>query len=182
MDNDFLPNEIIPRLLYLGSKGAREDPIVFESLGIRGVVDLSCLELPQFPGVEYLKVLVQDSREANISSWFSVTSTFITEHIEKNQAVLVHCNQGISRSSAIVIAFLMTRLGFSLQGAFKHTKTRRRIILPNPHFIRQLVALERQLHPDWETPSLELGVYDEFKFHPVPNTHADPDVQLFQFT
>ena len=59
--------------------------------------------------------------------------------------VLVHCQEGISRSSTILIAYLMARQGLSLQDAYGWVKAQRKQIFPNLGFWRQLDLFERTL-------------------------------------
>jgi len=50
-------------------------------------------------------------------------------------SVLVHCSMGISRSSTIVIAFIMKKFTFSFSKAYNLVKKKRPIICPNSGFI-----------------------------------------------
>jgi hypothetical protein len=51
------------------------------------------------------------------------------------QKVLVHCQQGASRSAAVVMYVLMKTQGMSLRDAFRLAKARRRVVLPNLGFM-----------------------------------------------
>ena len=64
--------------------------------------------------------------------------------------VLVHCQQGQSRSASLVLAYLITHTDMDLITAVKHVKTHRNI-RPNEGFIRQLVKLQNELHNTWNT-------------------------------
>ena len=52
--------------------------------------------------------------------------------------VLVHCNAGISRSTSIVIGYLMLREGLSFEEALGQVKHARPSVCPNAGFYRQL--------------------------------------------
>ncbi len=53
-------------------------------------------------------------------------------------AVLVHCVQGMSRSAAVVAAYLMASRGMSRKDAVELLVSKRPIVKPNPGFLRQL--------------------------------------------
>lgn len=52
--------------------------------------------------------------------------------------VLVHCNAGVSRSSSVVIGYLMLREGLTFDDAYGQVKLARPSIRPNPGFYAQL--------------------------------------------
>jgi hypothetical protein len=55
---------------------------------------------------------------------------------------LIHCNLGVSRSSSILIAYLISRYKLCLYAAFKYVKDKRLQIAPNYSFLRQLKQFE----------------------------------------
>lgn len=57
--------------------------------------------------------------------------------------MLVHCVGGVSRSSTIVIAYLMLKHGFSLNDAYDYVKDKKSNISPNFNFMQQLLDFER---------------------------------------
>jgi atypical dual specificity phosphatase len=59
--------------------------------------------------------------------------------------VLVHCNQGVSRSSAVVIAYLMKCKRLRLMDAYNYVAAIRPSIQPNFGFMEQLNQLDAQL-------------------------------------
>lgn len=63
----------------------------------------------------------------------------------KKYNVLVHCYMGISRSSTLVIAFLMKEYGMDYHKAFAFTKSKRDVIDPNEGFERDLKKFEEYL-------------------------------------
>lgn len=66
--------------------------------------------------------------------------------------VLVHCVSGVSRSAAIVIAFLMLKRRMSFKEAIKSVREKR-CICPNDGFMTQLCVLHHELHGVQELPS-----------------------------
>jgi protein-tyrosine phosphatase len=57
----------------------------------------------------------------------------------------VHCMAGISRSSAVIIAYIMRRLGVNFENALAYVKAKRPKINPNEGFIHQLKVYEADL-------------------------------------
>lgn len=56
--------------------------------------------------------------------------------------VLVHCRQGVSRSAAIVAAYLIRYRGMSLSSALAFLRKRRPVVRPNEAFLAQLERYE----------------------------------------
>ncbi|CAF4263091.1 unnamed protein product [Adineta steineri] len=63
----------------------------------------------------------------------------------KNEKVLVHCQAGISRSSSIVLAYLIRYHNDSLEKAYEYLLERRPIAAPNYNFLIQLIRYEKEL-------------------------------------
>jgi Icc-related predicted phosphoesterase len=60
--------------------------------------------------------------------------------------VLVHCEQGMSRSATIVIAYLMYSMDITYQQAHLLVKRARPFICPNDGFVEQLQIFEKRLY------------------------------------
>lgn len=56
----------------------------------------------------------------------------------------VHCQQGVSRSATVVLAYLMLYHNLTLLDAVRAVRHKREIF-PNDGFIKQLCVLEREL-------------------------------------
>lgn len=68
----------------------------------------------------------------------AVEKTFLVLVLQQEGVVLVHCNAGVSRSSSIVIGYLMQREGLSFEDAYSQVKLARPSIHPNRGFYQQL--------------------------------------------
>lgn len=97
------------------------------------------------PGITYLRIVIDDADDEDISKHFEATSAFIQQHLLEGHAVLVHCYAGISRSATVCIAFLMRNRDLSLNQAYAVVEVVRKIIYPNEGFYEQLVEYERTL-------------------------------------
>ena len=87
--------------------------------------------------VKHLWIVVSDHPREDISVFFPSTFTFIDQHIQEGN-VLVHCQAGISRSSSIVIAYLIRKNKINFDASFQIVKDKRPYIFPNKGFIKQL--------------------------------------------
>uniref|UniRef100_A0A8C4IL61 Serine/threonine/tyrosine interacting protein n=1 Tax=Dicentrarchus labrax TaxID=13489 RepID=A0A8C4IL61_DICLA len=86
----------------------------------------------------YLVLDIADNPVENIIRFFPKTKEFIDSCLATGGKVLVHGNAGISRSAALVIAYLMETFGMKYRDAFSHVQERRFCINPNVGFVHQL--------------------------------------------
>lgn len=140
---------ILDGLLYLGS----QESAVFEqgkndlqNLGIGAI----CNCTQSFPcshpkPMEYTRVNIADTKNASILEHLDAATSFIHKYIQKGIGVLVHCQMGVSRSSSVVIAYLMRYHQMTFDQAYDHSKKRRSQVNPNRGFRMQLKIYEREL-------------------------------------
>jgi len=72
----------------------------------------------------------------------SLKSSSTEQPKPKQPVFLIHCNLGISRSSSVLIAYLIAKYQLCLYAAFKYVKDKRIQIAPNYSFLRQLKQFE----------------------------------------
>uniref|UniRef100_A0A8C2X9M9 Dual specificity protein phosphatase n=1 Tax=Cyclopterus lumpus TaxID=8103 RepID=A0A8C2X9M9_CYCLU len=89
----------------------------------------------------YYGVVAEDITTFNLSQYFFSAARFIEETLNK---LLVHCVMGRSRSASLFLAFLMICENMTVVDAIEHVKRRRRIV-PNWGFLKQLRELDMQL-------------------------------------
>jgi len=92
-----------------------------------------------------LHLQVADHPRCDLCKHFSEMFKFIEEGINAKEGVLVHCEQGVSRSASVVIGFLIYHKRMSLREAIVYTRSKRSIINPNNGFMRQLYGYEKEL-------------------------------------
>lgn len=91
--------------------------------------------------VKVYKYELSDDDYCNISLYFDE----ITNIINKENIVLVNCVAGISRSSTIVIAYIMKYYKLDLKNTFIGVRNERNIICPNKNFMKCLLDYELSL-------------------------------------
>ena len=126
--------------------------VMFEAPPIKGYIqivpDMSISKpIPEpIPEHSQLIIPVRDNGEIPLSIYFDLTSEFIDNNISSGNNVLVHCSSGVSRSSTIVIAYLMNKQEMTLGDAYTHVYERRNMILPGKGFFRELMDLDLKLY------------------------------------
>ncbi len=128
--------------LFVGSQDAAAEKTLLRSNGITHVlnvgVGIQCFFADTF---KYKVVEILDVPEEDLASKLDVCVGFICEAIAENDSnrVFVHCNAGVSRSCAVVIAFLLAEgLADDYDAALAIVKRRRKRAKPNRGFERQL--------------------------------------------
>ncbi|XP_046981571.1 serine/threonine/tyrosine-interacting protein-like [Schistocerca americana] len=141
--------EIVPGL-YLGPYSAAVR-CRLKALLAHGVTHIVCVRQaveahfvrPNFPDqFKYLVLDIADSPNENIIQHFGTVRQFIDEGLNAGGKVLVHGNAGISRSAALVLAYVMEKYGLSCSAAFGLVQQRRFCINPNEGFLAQLTEFE----------------------------------------
>ncbi|AYV79640.1 MAG: tyrosine phosphatase [Faunusvirus sp.] len=143
--------------IFLGNIGT---PVNYEYLiknNIKYIINASNQKYKQFDNMYYLNVPIDDTPEKDISQYFTQTNKFIDLATLTRRNVLVHCHMGISRSTSIVLAYLI-HTGIPLKNALDFVRLKRKIINPNPGFFKQLQKYE-MTHHDKSTPSIEIWDY-----------------------
>lgn len=150
-----------PGALYLGGFKAAMDSQLLSRLGVTHVVtaaqDLGAM-WPQWPaaqarnadaGIASLELPWDDAAGQRLErAELARTGAFIAEGRGAGGAVLVHCAQGRSRSTVAVLAYLLGMhcehggVG-SVEEALAFVRERRLMAQPNPGFMEQLRAHER---------------------------------------
>ncbi|KAL0576450.1 tyrosine protein phosphatase yvh1 [Marasmius crinis-equi] len=84
------------------------------------------------------QILLDDTEEADILQHFLPSISFIQAELNKGRGVLVHCQAGMSRSVAIVAAYLMYERKLTPDEALELIRKSRPDVDPNPGFLTQL--------------------------------------------
>ncbi|KRZ68858.1 Sodium/hydrogen exchanger 9, partial [Trichinella papuae] len=100
-------------------------------------VDMFPLEM-HYQSITYLFVMAKDIPEWNLMADFDRCLEFIESSIQSKENVLVHCQEGISRSATVVAAYLMKKYNIDENEALRRIQAVRSIVRPNIGFMKQL--------------------------------------------
>ena len=90
----------------------------------------------------HLLIPIFDGPEAPIERYFETAAVFIESQVKQHHDVLIHCARGHSRSTAMVLYYMLTRLSYkTVDEALKTIREKRPSANPNPGFIAKLKAL-----------------------------------------
>jgi protein-tyrosine phosphatase len=130
--------------LYLGGlRNANNHKELTTRTNIKYILNTAYEVQNYFPDqFKYLKMDLDDVAGFDISGHFDQAVSFLEEAKINSANVLVHCQQGISRSASMVIAYLIAKENMSLKDALELVKSKRQIVNPNPGFMSHLAQFE----------------------------------------
>lgn len=90
----------------------------------------------------YCNLYLDDIPEQDIHNGLLVSFEFLNKVFrDPKNVVLVHCMMGISRSSSMVIYYLMKSKGWTYDQAYTFVKEKRDIVHPNRGFVEKLQSM-----------------------------------------
>ncbi|GKT23056.1 dual specificity phosphatase [Aduncisulcus paluster] len=134
--------------LYVGGDGVAQDENLLLSRGITHIINCCVSAVPvYFPDTfAYLKLDLADGGTEDICSILPFCFDFINDCFScPFGSVLVHCQQGVSRSCAVCIAWLMITRNMPFNQALKCVRTVRPVASPSAAFVSQLFSFERRM-------------------------------------
>jgi hypothetical protein len=123
--------------LYLGALGATKEPEPLKSANIKTIVSITEAEVRRHEGIAYHSYALPDTIEAQLLQHWPEICAKIDAGLAIG-SVLVHCNMGVSRSGATVVAYVARRLGLPHQEALARVRACRSCVRPNEGFLDQL--------------------------------------------
>lgn len=151
--------------VYLGGCPMPEDVPALQAAGVTHVVtalpaaahgELAHLR----EHFDWLHLHLDDTIREDISTAFEPLFGFAQQASSLRDAkLLVHCQAGVSRSAALVIALQMQRQRITFLEAFKQVRARRARVLPNIGFASKLQQLEFAVLPELAGQSDSLARY-----------------------
>jgi dual specificity phosphatase 12 len=132
-------HEVLPGL-WLGSQAAAAQRDALQSRGISHVVCLGSEAFHQkdaaFSYLQFPHLL--DLPTANLLGVLDAACAFMSEALQQQQSVLVHCVYGQSRGPAVCAAYLMQSTGMTVAAAVAQLASARPAVQINAGFLAQL--------------------------------------------
>ncbi|KAM3130106.1 hypothetical protein pb186bvf_017812 [Paramecium bursaria] len=130
--------------LYLGDYQSALDIVKLKVHNIKTLISIVTQIDIKYNEINHRIIYINDKEDQDIKQYFDKTFDWIDKGLSIG-SVLVHCGMGISRSSTIVIAYLIKKLSYPFAKAYNHVRKMRPIISPNIGFSKQLKEYERML-------------------------------------
>ncbi|KDR83936.1 hypothetical protein GALMADRAFT_55087 [Galerina marginata CBS 339.88] len=151
-------NAVIENRLFLGNIMAARSTRSLTENRITHILSVCSdpipAELPE-AGIYHQRIAVEDVDYEDLLIHLPAACHFIDQALRSGGVVLVHCVQGISRSAAVVAAYLMWSRRIPSTQALEIVRNARDHIWPNPGFQEQLVLFELCQY----APSRTNGIY-----------------------
>ncbi|KAF5742648.1 Mitogen-activated protein kinase phosphatase 1 [Tripterygium wilfordii] len=162
--------------VYLGGDAVAKDREILKQNGITHVLNCVGFVCPEYfkADLVYRTLWLQDSPSEDITSILYDVFDYFEDVREQGGRVFVHCCQGVSRSTSLVIAYLMWREGQSFDDAFHYVKAARGIADPNMGFACQLLQCQKRVHAIPLSPSSLLRMYRIAPHSPYDPLHLVP--------
>ncbi|KAL2903431.1 Protein-tyrosine-phosphatase MKP1 [Bienertia sinuspersici] len=162
--------------IYLGSEAVAKNREVLRQNGITHVLNCVGFICPEFfkGDLVYKTLWLQDRPSEDITSILYDVFDYFEDVREQGGRVLVHCCQGVSRSSSLVIAYLMWKEGQSFEDAFQYVKAARGVTNPNMGFACQLLQCQKRVHAMPISPNSMLRMYRMAPHSPYDPLHLVP--------
>jgi dual specificity MAP kinase phosphatase len=138
------PSEILDSWLFQGNWKQANDSVILESLSITHIVNVTD-RISFDKSRQILHIPSKDSLSVDLSKSFHETNAFLGSCHQQGCRALVHCQRGVSRSSTIILAYLMHYNKWTLLQAFEYLLTKRPEASPNHVLLLQLVRYENEL-------------------------------------
>ncbi|OSC96594.1 hypothetical protein PYCCODRAFT_1378886 [Trametes coccinea BRFM310] len=171
-------NEIVPNL-WVGDLPSALDTQNLKAHGIRSV--LSAMRGRVTINETFIRhqINIDDTESSDILQHFVPAITFIQAELDKGHGVLVHCQAGMSRSVAIVAAYLMVSQGLDPEGALAVIRQSRPDVQPNEGFMRQLEIFYKASFKVSKRDKETRMFYLERVVHEVMNGDGEVETEMF---
>jgi protein-tyrosine phosphatase len=145
--NDLPPiGEIVPGVLYVGTKEHAADADLLREVGLSHVMYLADHAMSPHPGLVTYNHIVVDAPVTDAMEVehvpaipFKTCAAYISKTMRLGDKVLVHgMGRDVAQSASVAISFIMQHLELSTDEATAYVKARWRVSIPNSIYVPQL--------------------------------------------
>lgn len=174
-----MPDQVEPGL-WIGDIGDAKDSSLLSRLGVTHVISAAPEHDLAFSyHVKVLRFVLSDKNWERARPVFGETVHYIQEAYRFDGTVFVHCQEGISRSATLVLAYLMISRRSTLSEAHSILKAVRPRIEPNPGFLKELRFLERDITGKVSSVQPLTRLDPGWKDDTSPATHLKEEIENF---
>lgn len=142
--------DILPYLV-IGNMASAKNEEFLKRKNIAFILNLTMEPSEEEGERVYKQVGMEDDEDEELAGHFQSCFEFIEKakaatDKKHTKAVLVHSYFGLSRTSAIVLGYLMKEKKWTLREAYSHLTQRHSSAKPNDGFVVQLLRFEQDLH------------------------------------
>ena len=159
LDNDMV--EVFP-YIFISNWYSSNNPQQLKKNNIKAVVTVetnpkspNILKYYKNNGIDFMYLYAADVPFYPIEIYFDRSYDFINKHVSRGQNVLIHCYAGVSRSSTIILNYIIRKLYEGnymiklcpcnvLKYALNIIREHRNIINPNKGFIKDLLLKAKE--------------------------------------
>ncbi|CAF4559145.1 unnamed protein product, partial [Rotaria socialis] len=167
-----IPSMIIDGFIYHGTIFHARNINLLEKLHIRNILNVCNVRLSRKIVDKYhvFWINLQDDFDVDIRVHFDQTNEFLQACRNKNEKVLIHCRAGVSRSSSIVLAYLLRYYHDILYNAYHYLIERRSIAMSKDGFFLQIILYEKDLHVNRTATDMEQSSSESINTDMAPST------------
>ncbi|XP_069825060.1 dual specificity protein phosphatase 12 [Dendropsophus ebraccatus] len=130
--------------LYIGSVSDVTDVQALQDAGITHILTVDSAEQKDLPPSSQNKFIhLLDDSSADLLSYLPECLEFLKSALgTPGSCVLVHCHAGVSRSAAVIAAYMMNTTGCTLEEAYRRLQDKKADIKIHEEFVNQLGLFE----------------------------------------
>ena len=95
---------------------------------------------------KYKQIPLYDSKTQNLTQFINDINIFVEEGSSNENKILIHCGEGVSRSAAVGLMYMITKKGFCYSKAREIFEKKRKGCCPNDGFVSQLKQKSLELY------------------------------------
>lgn len=184
LEHEDVCSEILPEFLYVSNFTVAKDVMRLCEMGISHVISCcSELDADNDDGNSFvrLRLALEDNMEEILTPFFHIVMQFIDKAKQTPASkVLIYCHQGVSRSCALAIAYVMYTNDSDYQDSADIVKKKRAICNPNAAFTCQLMEWQREVARIRDVRHNRLSNAEAMLFRLAPHAAHDANCWLLK--